>query len=556
MTTRRGQLVWLIAWWLPLAAVAVGQEADQSPPSPFANPEQSPAGLGDLLPAVDRAAASDASDPQPAPAQRATKAAVPAPAAQAAVLKQIDEIFGRPTQPALMLKLAATLLKTGQEDKVPANQYAQFRRAGELALAAGDLQVAAQAADLLGARFQIDVLALKAGLAEQSAGRIPDEQLLDFAAAQFDQALAADHFAAARRLGTVGYKAALATRDKDRIAAMRQRAALLAARQAAYGALAAALATLQNDPADLPANSQVGEYLAYLKGDWQRGLKLLARAGHPIARAEAAVGDDAEAQRKLADSWWELAETKTGPAGASIQAHAAGWYRQALPKLSGLTRLKVEKLLAELDERGSTGSGEDVAAGLPAHRSRTDKKPDQGPQWVPPGKDGYLTHCLKLGPYPRSAIDDRAVLLYLSKGKFDKPLLGLKPAPDVASGASGAAEQGQQIFIGPKKDQADHVMYYLFHVKCDKDQVVNLRARTFTRWDHSTVAVALDYRPITSDGNVPLKHGRHTLLVRQHHKKSDTEGRSWISLELRGEGLEQEATAKTEAPVEGAEPTE
>ena len=172
MTTRRGQLVWLIAWWLPLAAVAVGQEADQSPPSPFANPEQSPAGLGDLLPAVDRAAASDASDPQPAPPQRATKAAVPAPAAQAAVLKQIDEIFGRPTQPAQMLKLAATLLKTGQEDKVPANQYAQFRRAGELALAAGDLQVAAQAADLLGARFQIDVLALKAGLAEQSAGRI------------------------------------------------------------------------------------------------------------------------------------------------------------------------------------------------------------------------------------------------------------------------------------------------------------------------------------------------------------------------------------------------
>ena len=53
-------------------------------------------------------------------------------------------------------------------------------------------------------------------------------------------------------------------------------------------------------------------------------------------------------QAALADAWWEAANTTSGFAKSFVQGRAAYWYRQALPGLSGLTKDKVEKRLAQV----------------------------------------------------------------------------------------------------------------------------------------------------------------------------------------------------------------
>ena len=54
---------------------------------------------------------------------------------------------------------------------------------------------------------------------------------------------------------------------------------------------------------------------------------------------------DATEQAKLGDAWWDLGEKKNGLAKKNIQGHAASWYQQALPGLTGLVKEKVEKRL-------------------------------------------------------------------------------------------------------------------------------------------------------------------------------------------------------------------
>ena len=332
-----------------VALVTAGSLSAQEVTSPFARGEKLPGDLSDLLRAVDRAAPKQSEPPEKvSPDAPAAKAAIPPAAAQQEAVRLIAEVFGRPTKPKEMIALSAKLIKTGLDDKDPANKYALFRRAGELALAAGDVRAAAKSVDLLGRHFEIDTLSMKAALAEHLAGRAKSDELLAFAAAQFDAALVADHFAVARRFGLVGYQAAVAARDKDSIAAMRERAAALGKRKAAFDTLKTALAVLKTDPDAAAANLQVGQYLAYLNGDWQRGLPLLVKGGHPIAKQEAAAADDAAAQRKLADIWWEFAETKTAPAAGHIKQRAAHWYRKALPHLAGFHKVKAQKRLEEI----------------------------------------------------------------------------------------------------------------------------------------------------------------------------------------------------------------
>ncbi len=113
-----------------------------------------------------------------------------------------------------------------------------------------------------------------------------------------------------------------------------------------------ALATLDTNPADPAANLAVGRYYyCLMKGDWAKGVSMLALSSDPtikvLAEKELQGVTAANDQVALADGWWALAENETGTAKEQLQAHAAGWYKQALPQLGGLVKAKVEKRLNE-----------------------------------------------------------------------------------------------------------------------------------------------------------------------------------------------------------------
>src|SRR5204862_7947522 len=112
-------------------------------------------------------------------------------------------------------------------------------------------------------------------------------------------------------------------------------------------------------PDDAAANTEMGQLLCYVKGNWELGVRFLVKGSDgplkALAQKELAVSLEAAEQVAVADGWWDLAEKEKSPLRKSqLQLHARDFYEAALPGLSTLQRLKVEK---RLDSPGVAGTG-------------------------------------------------------------------------------------------------------------------------------------------------------------------------------------------------------
>ena len=112
--------------------------------------------------------------------------------------------------------------------------------------------------------------------------------------------------------------------------------------------LALAFKILVDKPDDGAACLLAGKYLCFVKGDYDRGIPLLAKSPHPalskIAKLDLARPDQPPAQIALGDAWWELGDKDTEKAEKQkYLERAAFWYLKALPSMSGLTKAKLEK---------------------------------------------------------------------------------------------------------------------------------------------------------------------------------------------------------------------
>jgi hypothetical protein len=161
------------------------------------------------------------------------------------------------------------------------------------------------------------------------------------------EAVGRDEFDTASKLAGMASAAARKSRDHDlieRAGAARQEVDSIAA---AYESLSEALATLEGEPTHAEANLQVGRFRCLLKGDWDKGLPMLAlgsdQALQELARRELAGPADHLEQARLADSWWELSEKEDGVLKTRMQQRAGFWYAQAVPKLSGLAKVRAIK---------------------------------------------------------------------------------------------------------------------------------------------------------------------------------------------------------------------
>jgi hypothetical protein len=118
-----------------------------------------------------------------------------------------------------------------------------------------------------------------------------------------------------------------------------------------------ALSVLENKPTDPAANLAAGRHLCFLKGNWERGVPMLALGSDAALKAVAIKdlrgADSADEQAAIGDAWWDLAEAKQGEERDSLRLRAGFWYRQAEPKLAeGLAALKVKQRLTELEKLG------------------------------------------------------------------------------------------------------------------------------------------------------------------------------------------------------------
>jgi WD40 repeat protein len=286
---------------------------------------------------------------------------IPDPAVHARALKEIRGEFARDYAKKDLLArraLAETLLRRGQEEDLPGPLrdalLAESRRLAAESLA---FEVGLSAAAETARHFAVSRADLEAEVMELAA-RSPaaagnQRALAESALELAERAIREDAYEAAARVVKVGLHAARRSDDalSRRGAALEERIERLSK---AYEGVQP-LFRIPNWQDDPDAHHAVGWFHAFVKKDWPRGLRHLAK-GKPSSLQALAVRDQssptgAEEQHALGDAWKRESELVTGDERRVMRERACFWYRQALASGGlGLDTKRVEKKLRELEE--------------------------------------------------------------------------------------------------------------------------------------------------------------------------------------------------------------
>jgi len=293
------------------------------------------------------------------------KAPIPPAGAQKNAEALIHELYEKEyakasKDQAARAQLALTLLQEGRDTNDDrAGRFVLFREARDLAARAGDAPTALQAIADLAQDFAVaeaEVLRMKI-LALQIAGTAkagPEAYhvVVDTAQVLAQEAVQADDYEAALDLLTTAEAAAKKLKIVSLVSAVRKRQEEVLAAEKEYGRWKPFAETLRKDPTDARANLEMGRYFALLKGNWGKGLALLA-GGSDAALKEAAGMDlggpkDAGPQAELADKWFQISRNLEGKMAVNVLLRAFHWDVQALAGLDGDARKRVEKRMEEI----------------------------------------------------------------------------------------------------------------------------------------------------------------------------------------------------------------
>lgn len=288
-----------------------------------------------------------AAAPQDPPARQAPPPATAIKDAEKTVRDLFKDDYAKKSRPD-RLALARTLLESGEKTTdEPATRWVLLVEARDVALQVGDADLAFRAVDALARAFVVRSATLKLEVLSKDTGASAERAL-----AVLEEGIRTNDFDAAAKAAEMGRRLALKASDPGlsaRIAARGRDAARIKTR---FARAVKAFDALEKNPEDPEANLEVGEYACLVKGDWEEGLKYLARGPESpltaLARKDLAGADAADAQAALGDAWWELGEKQKGEAKTRYFDRAAEWYGRALAGLEGIAKVRLEKRLGSL----------------------------------------------------------------------------------------------------------------------------------------------------------------------------------------------------------------
>jgi len=259
------------------------------------------------------------------------------------------------TAPAARALLARTMLKEGNAERDPARQYMLYEEARELAIAAGDPDVAIQAGEAIGLAFDVDPWPMHIAAVNQlsKTARTPQtrENVLGILQPLCDSAIAEDRYDVADSLLDLAINLAGQLRDpvrREQFSRQREEAKRMAA---AFEAIQRPLELLKENPDDPQANEAVGRFYCFVKHAWKKGLPYLAKAEtvllRTVAQSELNRQIGTAARLQLADDWWALGETLSEAEKAAVRRHAGYYYLQCAGLVSGEAAQRVNTRLAE-----------------------------------------------------------------------------------------------------------------------------------------------------------------------------------------------------------------
>jgi hypothetical protein len=344
-----------------------------APASPLASAPRPEAAVSE--PRSD--AAAEKAKAEPPPAKQIQKAPLPAEALQEKILAELEEVYrlaDAKTDEQKCRRARELVERARKSQDNPNERFVFFRRAMELASEGSDAALMLQAVDLIGADFTVDVLLVKQKVlvkfAASGSEPVRIQSFLENVDKVVGEAMAEDRYELALEL--LGTAERLCQRPQGRSYRKRihDRHKQVQQLSAQWDEAQEALDKLKTQPTDPAANLELGRWYCLAKADWPRGLAHLAKGSDPALRALAkeeltSPPKDPEGQVTLADAWWEQAQRTEGEGHRGHWEHAADWYKQALPGLSGLTKTRVEKRLAEIAPGSGSPEtrGEEVASG-------------------------------------------------------------------------------------------------------------------------------------------------------------------------------------------------
>jgi hypothetical protein len=261
-----------------------------------------------------------------------------------------------------MLTQAATM----SEDNVGA--YALQTAAMRLAIDAGGISELLEGIDQRVERFEVDafeenmtwMLDFGRGVSQRDVETIDGMDYLVRAVKVIFAAIHDDRYVDASTVARYSFRLIDEDRDEDLPKNLTKLRGLLGQAKRDFDAASKSLAAYRLDPADGEAAADVGRFLCFIKGDWQRGLPLLAEGGseplQAIATRDLQGATDQSNQVALGDAWWDLAEkARSSVYRQSAQDRAKFWYEQAFEVMpDSLDRLHVKARLDEVEGSSAT----------------------------------------------------------------------------------------------------------------------------------------------------------------------------------------------------------
>jgi hypothetical protein len=259
------------------------------------------------------------------------------------------------------VKLAQTFLQEAKDtNDDPAGKYVLLREATALASQAGDGATALQALEELSLTFDIPEttirnLKIQALQAASKATATPDayQGIVDAALVLMEEAVAADEFETALALGATAENAAKKLKNVPLVSGIRKRNDEVKALETEYAQVKPFALALKENPKDAKANAEVGKYYAIVKGNWEKGLPLLARGSDlalkELAALDLAEPETSEKQAQLAGKWAGQAAQLKGRASIHAFLRAYHWYQLALAHVADSQLPKLEKAMEAIN---------------------------------------------------------------------------------------------------------------------------------------------------------------------------------------------------------------
>ncbi|WP_164103879.1 DUF1559 family PulG-like putative transporter [Candidatus Laterigemmans baculatus] len=304
--------------------------------------------------------------------------AVPGVGDLAAATEQVETLYAERVKAATTVAqrrgIAREMIAAALEMRSdPAGAYALQSAAVQISAAVGDVQTAGEAVDAQVAMFEVDPLTQNGemlelvGRASVGAGVVDGRAYLQRALPVLRQAIEENAYGMGEGLCKLATQFESQSRDRALLPALNRLRLQIAAAGNQHQRVEGALAQLRKDPSDRAANSTVGMYLAFIKGDWQQGLNLLAAGDNEqlarISAIDAATPASATAMLSTADAWWDLGEATTQKQfRQASRGRAAFWYAQAMDRMpESLARMHAQARLRETETSGASTPLESIA---------------------------------------------------------------------------------------------------------------------------------------------------------------------------------------------------